>query len=217
MAGDDPCSMLLDHAARLDRGMPDGWQRLTSVPETSGSGNGQIINTQDLDAAFESWVLPLAIQSQAYQDVQTLINVHASEAMFVSQTFTYNDALCVGGHLPVCLQTLMVVVRRHPSLDGLDAVEIWHVFVETHASAIDQFLQGEYCYRCNIFSKCCYDTYIPQDFSFEQIDRIQAVVSTSQALWLQHHLREREAMISPSRLKSPTRHAISMMARLKTE
>lgn len=125
-SGDDPGTLMLNFAARHYRGMPDGWQSLSNVPQTTGSSDVQTVNFQDLGLVLEGWGLPLSIRGQVHQDVQTLIGLHASEAIFVSQTFAYNVPGCEGGELPVCLQSLMVVVRRQPNSDGLDVFKIWN-------------------------------------------------------------------------------------------
>ncbi|KAK3808239.1 MAG: hypothetical protein J3R72DRAFT_481081 [Linnemannia gamsii] len=210
-SGDDPGTLLLNLAARLDRGMPDGWQTLTNAPETTGSTDAQSINTQDLGQVLEGWGLPLNIRGQAHQDVQSLIDLHASEAIFVSQTFAYDTPGCEGGELPVCLQSLMVVVRRQPNSNGMDAVKIWHVWIESYANAIQQFNHGGYCHSCSIFFECCHDTEEPRDFHFWETDIIQAVLSTSQAAWCQDHLPTEPTVSLPTEptVSLPTEPTVS--------
>lgn len=211
ISGDDAGALLLNLAAQLDRGMPEGWQHLVHLPDTSGSTNVQNINVQDLNPALDAWGLPDSIRGQAHNDVLSLIDLHASESTFVSQNFLYNVPGCNGGELPVCLHTLMVVVRRQPVADSLNAVNIWHVFMASNANAIQQFNYGETCHSCSLFFECCHDTQDPRDFEFGEMDAIQAVLSTSQATWAYDHLPTDLAVLFSDR-HFPTRQSISSLS-----
>ncbi|CAO3565428.1 unnamed protein product [Mortierella alpina] len=200
---DDASTLLLEFAARLDRGMPDGWQKLTNVPETTGSTDVQTVSTLNLKETVEGWGLPLSTRDQAHQDVLNLVELHASEAIFVSQTFTYNAAPCEGDGLPVCLQSLMVIVRRQPGLEGQDLLNLYHIWIESKAKAIQQYRGVHTCHSCRIVSRCCHDSLVPRDFEVNEMMEIQAVLSTSQAAWCHENLPA-EPTISPFNALNPT-------------
>ncbi|KAF9288480.1 hypothetical protein BGZ74_000911 [Mortierella antarctica] len=166
--------------------MPEGWEALLRQPETTGTKATEITDSASLGFTMDAWGIYTGIRDQAYQDVNSLIDLHAQESTFVSQQFRYNVPDCHGGDLPVCLQTLMVVIRR--LADDSDKVEIWHVYIESYSNAVQQYNWQHTCHSCRLFSRCCHDSQIPRDVSFEEMQVIQAVLSTSQASWANNQL-----------------------------
>ncbi|KAF9563416.1 hypothetical protein EC968_004848 [Mortierella alpina] len=175
--------------------MPQGWQALVRQPETRGTTAVKVFDATKLEEMMDAWGIDASTRDQAYRDVKSLIDLHAQESTYVSQQFRYNVG-CHGGDLPVCLQTLMVVIRR--LADDSDELEIWHVYIESHSNAVQQFNWQHYCHSCRLISRCCHDNQIPRDFSFEETQDIKAVLSTSQASWASDHLPKIVAMSSLS-------------------
>ncbi|KAF9163997.1 hypothetical protein DFQ26_001910 [Actinomortierella ambigua] len=194
ISGDDARGLLQSLAGELDRGMPQGWQALVQQPQTTGTTAIETVDPTNLNQVMDSWGIDVSIRDEAYQNVRTLIDLHAQESTFVSQRFNYNVPGCRGGALPVCLQTLMVVTRR--LAEDSEEVEIWHVYIESFSNAVQQYNWQHYCHSCRLISRCCHDNQIPRDLSFEETQVIQAVLSTSQASWATDHLPTEVAISS---------------------
>ncbi|KAG0329994.1 hypothetical protein BG004_002210, partial [Podila humilis] len=152
ISGDDGVDLLQTLVSRLDRGMPDGWWNFMRTPDAWGSSNFQVIVTKDLDRTMDEWGLDPRIREQVYQDVRTLIDLHAQEAIFMSQEFRYNIPECTPGEMPVCMTTVVVAVRRlfTATEDDSDLVELSYIYVNVFSNAIQQFqaVPGEDCHRC---------------------------------------------------------------------
>ncbi|KAG0196942.1 hypothetical protein BGX28_009537 [Mortierella sp. GBA30] len=193
ISGDDADNLLRTLVYRLDRGIPEGWERLMRTPDARGSSGFNIIVTKDLDRTVDKWELDPRIREQVYQDVRILIELHAQEAIFVSQEFRYNVPACTQGELPVCMTTVVVVVRRllASADDDSDIVELRHIYVKTVANAIQQFqtVYGEDCHSC-WFHRCCHPTatQIPRSISSDESNAIQAVLSTKSMWWANENM-----------------------------
>ncbi|KAG0248182.1 hypothetical protein DFQ27_001107, partial [Actinomortierella ambigua] len=81
--------------------MPQGWQALVQQPQTTGTTAIETVDPTNLNQVMDSWGIDVSIRDEAYQNVRTLIDLHAQESTFVSQRFNYNVPGCRGGALPV--------------------------------------------------------------------------------------------------------------------
>ncbi|KAF9163098.1 hypothetical protein DFQ26_002939 [Actinomortierella ambigua] len=163
------------------------------TPDARGSSDFHIIATKDLDQTVDGWGLDPRIRDQVYQDVRTLIELHAQEAIFVSQEFRYNVPDCTPGESPVCMTTVLVVVRRlfDSADDDSDVVELHHIYVNAVSNAIQQFdiVYGEDCHSC-WFHKCCHatSTLVPRPMTPDESNAIQAVLSTKSMWWANENM-----------------------------
>ncbi|KAF9347505.1 hypothetical protein BGX26_001003, partial [Mortierella sp. AD094] len=193
ISGDDGNDLLQTLVSRLDRGIPEGWWNFMRTPDAWGSSNFNVIVTKDLDRAMDEWGLDPRIREQVYQDVRTLIGLHAQEAIFVSQEFRYNVPDCTPGEMPVCMTTVVVAVRRlfTSTEDDSDLVELRYIYINAFSNAIQQFqtVPGEDCHRC-WFHWCCHPTtrQVPIPLSAEQSNDIQAVLSTKSMWWANENM-----------------------------
>ncbi|KAG0210640.1 hypothetical protein BGX33_004797 [Mortierella sp. NVP41] len=180
--GSDAELLLRHFIGELDRGLPSGWERLMHPPQTTGTSAVQVVDPLNLYQMLDGWDLHPSIRDQVYRDVELLISLHAEEVVYTSQRFQYGIPGCRGGDIPVCMQTLLVVVRRLSLADELSAVEIRHIYADSFSSAIQQVVVGESCHRC-WFRRCCHTTYTPRELNNEELVVIEAVLSTHLSWW----------------------------------
>lgn len=167
--------------------MPATWEHLVHQPNTTGSSAVQIIDPSILGQVVNSWNLHESIHGQVLQDIELLVNLHATESVYVSQKFSYLVPGCRGGENPVCMYSLMVVIRRLRPTNEFSDIEIRHLYVESLSSAIQQYRVGQDCHFCWL-RQCCHPTRTPKDLTAEESDAIQVVLSTNQARWAQQNI-----------------------------
>src|SRR5690348_10471459 len=67
--GDDVQQVLRNIASGLNQGYPDGWERFTRAPVSSGSSNIQMVTAGDLKVVMQTWGLDGGVLDQAYDRV----------------------------------------------------------------------------------------------------------------------------------------------------
>ncbi|KAG0195716.1 hypothetical protein BGX31_005908, partial [Mortierella sp. GBA43] len=84
----------------MDKGLPQGWEKLTRAPTTDGTFAVETVDSQSLDKAIQNWKLDESLLNQVKKDIRTLIEVAAEEAVYVAQHFTYALPRCDAGERP---------------------------------------------------------------------------------------------------------------------
>ncbi|KAG0319892.1 hypothetical protein BG000_003754, partial [Podila horticola] len=186
--GNDVQDVLSQIASRLNQGLPDRWERLMHAPSTQGSSTIDMIVPSDLESIVRSWGLDNDLFEQAYRDINTLIRLAVGEGVYIAQGFSYNWSHCQGGsEHPACLSTLIVVVRvPYVPGEGSDSpastAELGHIYVTSTAETVQQYVYSHPCHRC-WFKTCCHDVYTPRNLDTQELQDVQAVISTFQSDW----------------------------------
>lgn len=217
--GNDVQDVLSQIASRLNQGLPDRWERLMHAPSTQGSSSIDMVAPSDLESIIRSWGLDSDLFDQAYRDINTLIRLAVGEGVYIAQGFSYNWSRCQGGgEHPACLSTLIVVVRV-PYVPGeggdgtTSRAELGHIYVTTTAETVQQYVYSHPCHRC-WFKTCCHDVYTPRNLDIQELQDVQAVMSTFQSDWalslLSQQLRQTQPALyntRPGRFLSSTSNA----------
>ncbi|KAG0041412.1 hypothetical protein BGZ83_001835, partial [Gryganskiella cystojenkinii] len=193
--GEDAHVLFQSALGELDRGLPGGWEGLVQPPNTGGTRGIDLVRpeTDHLEETLLRWSMDERIQSQALADLDLLVKTHAQQAVYVSQRFSYNvPGSCHGGERPVCMFTLIVVARavipdEDQAIGEFEdqapyAVEVHHLYVQSSSSTIQQTFSQEECHRCWL-RKCCHWRTYSRDMSLEELNKVQATLSTHQAWW----------------------------------
>ncbi|KAI8349259.1 hypothetical protein B0O80DRAFT_460064, partial [Mortierella sp. GBAus27b] len=168
----------------MDKGLPQGWEKLTRAPTTDGTFAVETVDSQSLDKAIQNWKLDESLLNQVKKDIRTLIEVAAEEAVYVAQHFTYALPRCDAGERPACLTTLLAVVRAKVADDDtLQSAEVAHMFIHSGASTIAQTRQYRTCHDCWLVLTCCSDHTEVRGLMPEEIQTVNKVLSTNQATW----------------------------------
>ena len=201
--GNDVQDVLSQIASRLNQGLPDRWERLMHAPTTQGSSSIDMIAPFDLESIIRSWGLDNDLFDQAYRDISTLIRLAVGEGVYIAQGFSYNWSRCQGGgDHPACLSTLIVVVRvPYVPDEGGDGTasraELGHIYVTTTAETVQQHVYSHPCHRC-WFKTCCHDVYTPRNLDTQELQDVQAVMSTFQSDWALNLLSQQLRRAQPS-------------------
>lgn len=188
--GDDIQPVLRNIASGLNQGYPDGWERFTRAPVSSGSSNIQMVTADNLKSVMQTWGLDGSALDQAYDRVHMAIELAVSEAVYFAQGFSYNWKPCQGGgDHPACLATLMVVVKVPDAIgdDGTWKAEVGHIYISTAAETLQQWVPWHRCHNC-WFKRCCHDGADPRNLDTEELEVVKTVMSTFQANWALNHL-----------------------------
>ncbi|KAF9272760.1 hypothetical protein BGZ68_002117 [Mortierella alpina] len=173
--GSDNWALFRNSLSKLLFALPEDWERLINPPETTGtSGIDIIVFPEHLQQAVNGWGLDKGFLSQAIDDVELLVEVHAQKSAYVSQTFKYNIPGC-RGDLSTCMFSLIVVARRIIQANLPEAVEIRHLYMEAFSSI------SETCHPCWL-NRCCHHRN-PSNLTSEELGNIQLVMSTHLAWW----------------------------------
>jgi hypothetical protein len=157
---------------------------------TDGTFAIETVDSPGLDAAIQNWKLDEGLVNQVKKDIRTLIEVAAEEAVYVAQQFTYALPRCDAGERPACLTTLLAVVRAKVADDNtLQSAEVAHVYMQSRASTIPQTRQYETCHDCWLIATCCNDHTEVRGLTPEEIETVNKVMSTDQALWAWAQIR----------------------------
>ncbi|KAF9953797.1 hypothetical protein BGZ72_005131 [Mortierella alpina] len=211
--GSDVQDVLSQIASRLNQGLPGGWERLMHAPVTQGSSAIDMIAPSDLESIIRSWGLENDLFQQAYHDIDTLIRLAVGEGVYIAQGFSYNWSHCPGGgEHPACLSTLIVVVRvPYVPGEGSDILastaELGHICVTSTAETVQQYVYTHPCHRC-WFKTCCHDVYTPRGLDMQELQDVQAAISTFQSDWALNLLSQQTRPAQPT-LHS-TRPALSL-------
>ncbi|GJJ67800.1 hypothetical protein EMPS_00146 [Entomortierella parvispora] len=176
VGGEDIEHALYQRALSLRQDVQDGWQRLVHSPTTDGSSRIETIAPSDLRPTIESWGLTNLMNDKVHHDLQAVVQRAIDHGVYVRQEFSYNSLPCAH---PACLSTLIVVVQV-PYLvhDYVWKVELGHVYINSLADTVKT------CHRC-WFETCCHSR---STFCPEELQEIQAVMSTSQSEWALNNL-----------------------------
>ncbi|KAF9100545.1 hypothetical protein BGX27_000346, partial [Mortierella sp. AM989] len=181
--------MLIQNLSKeLDVGIPVGWDRLMHQPITFGTSSIEHVNPSELHVVLGRWGLDQEILGQAINDVTTLVKSSIGETRYVAQSFKYNSPNCQAGTLPICMTTLLVVARHMPESKSGSTAEIGHMYIKTAAEGIQQIGFQEECNGCWLVATCCEKVPYPRDLAMEELQAIQAALSTNQALWAYDHI-----------------------------
>ncbi|KAF9150723.1 hypothetical protein BG015_007448 [Linnemannia schmuckeri] len=201
--GNDVQDVLSQIASRLNQGLPDRWERLMHAPVTQGSSSIDMIVPSDLETIIRSWGLDSDLFDQAYRDIHTLIRLAVGEGVYIAQGFSYNWSRCQGGGAhPACLSTLIVVVRV-PYVPGeggegtASRAELGHIYVTTTAETEQQYVYSHPCHRCWL-KRCCHDVYTPRNLDAQELQDVQAVMSTFQSDWALNRLSQQLHRTQPA-------------------
>ncbi|KAG0197522.1 hypothetical protein BGX28_009004, partial [Mortierella sp. GBA30] len=166
--GSDTPTLLNQFAIGLDRGRPAGWERLMHIPVTNGTFGIEIVYIPDLASVLDSWGLSEEMRETTYNDLELVIQAAVGEGVYLAQGFTYAWPHCKNVPRPVCLSTLMVVVKVHYVVGNrVWRAELGHLYMESAAEALEQM-----------------DEYNrPRGLNTKELDDIQAVLSTQQSEW----------------------------------
>ncbi|KAF8937779.1 hypothetical protein BGZ47_008857 [Haplosporangium gracile] len=193
--GNDVREVLSQIASRLNQGLPDRWERLMHAPITQGSSSIDMIVPSDLEFIIRSWGLDNDLFDQAYRDIHTLIRLAVGEGVYIAQGFSYNWSRCQGGGVhPACLSTLIVVVRV-PYMPGegddgtASRAELGHIYVTTTTETEQQYIYSHPCHKCWL-KRCCHDVYTPRNLDAQELQDVQAVMSTFQSDWALNQLSQ---------------------------
>ncbi|KAK3831664.1 MAG: hypothetical protein JOS17DRAFT_743908 [Linnemannia elongata] len=190
-------------ASRLNQGLPDRWERLMHAPITQGSSSIDMIAPSDLESIVRSWGLDNDLFEQAYRDINTLIRLAVGEGVYIAQGFSYNWSHCQGGgEHPACLSTLIVVVRvpyvpGEGSDSSASSAELGHIYVTSTAETVQQYVYSHPCHRC-WFKTCCHDVYTPRNLDTQELQDVQAVISTFQSDWAMNLLSQQIRRAQPA-------------------
>ncbi|KAG0213169.1 hypothetical protein BGX31_001333 [Mortierella sp. GBA43] len=181
--GEDIYGALQGLTNELDKGLPQDWGKLTQAPTTDGTFAVETIDSLSLDTAIQNWKMDESLLNQVKNDIRTLIEVAAEEAVYVAQHFTYALPRCDAGERPACLTTLLAVVRAKIADDNtLQSAEVAHIYMQSGASTIQQTRPVETCHFC-WFRTCCHTRMEDRGLSPEEIQSVRNVLSTFQATW----------------------------------
>ncbi|KAF9146156.1 hypothetical protein BGX30_003501 [Mortierella sp. GBA39] len=201
--GNDVQDVLSQIASRLNQGLPDRWERLMHAPISQGSSSIDMIAPSDLESIIRSWGLDNDMFDQAYRDINTLIRLAVGEGVYIAQGFSYNWSNCQGGgDHPACLSTLIVVVRvPYVPNEGGDGTaskaELGHIHVTTTTETVQQYVYSHPCHRC-WFKTCCHDVYTPRNLDTQELQDVQAVMSTFQSDWALRLLSQQLRQAQPA-------------------
>ncbi|KAF9150722.1 hypothetical protein BG015_007447 [Linnemannia schmuckeri] len=187
--GDDVQPLLRSIASGLNQGYPDGWERFTRTPVSSGSSSIEMVTADNLKSAMQNWGLDGGVLDQAYDRVHTAIELAVSEAVYFAQGFSYNWAPCQGGgDHPACLSTLIVVVKVPDAIGDDDAwkAEVGHIYISTVAETLQQWVPWHRCHNC-WFKRCCHDGADPRNLETWELEAVKIMMSTFQADWALKH------------------------------
>ncbi|KAI8601848.1 hypothetical protein EDD21DRAFT_404128 [Dissophora ornata] len=182
--------ILLDLANSLDRGFPEGWESLVQTPDTTGTSSIEITSPSDLERITEPWGIDPSIRAEVLGDIRELIEFSLGEGYYVAQHFSYAlpGSNCHAGERPVCLSTLFLVTRPQAIEDGhVRMAELAHVYVQAGAETYQQKDYYRCCHRC-WFRRCCHTCDGPRGLTPVEMDQIQQVLSTNQAIWAHNNL-----------------------------
>ncbi|KAF9541884.1 hypothetical protein EC957_002589 [Mortierella hygrophila] len=196
--GDDVQQVLRNIASGLNQGYPDGWERFTRAPGSSGSSSIEMVTADNLRSVMQSWGLDGGVLDQAYDRVNMAIELAVSETAYFAQGFSYNWKPCQGGgDHPACLATLMVVVKVPDAIgdDGAWKAEVGHIYISTAAETLQQWVPWHKCHNC-WFKRCCHDGADPRNLNSGELEAVKAVMSTFQADWALNHLPNTAAEMS---------------------
>ncbi|KAG0345166.1 hypothetical protein BG005_001420 [Podila minutissima] len=170
--GNDVQDVLSQIASCLNQGLPDRWERLMHAPITQGSSTIDMIAPSDLESIVRSWGLNNDLFEQAYRDINTLIRLAVGEGVYIAQGFSYNWSHCRGA-------------------------ELRHIYVTSTAETVQQYVYSHPCHRC-WFKTCCHDVYTPRNLDTQELQDVQAVMSTFQSDWALNLLSQQIRRAQPA-------------------
>ncbi|KAF9357047.1 hypothetical protein BGX34_009620 [Mortierella sp. NVP85] len=220
--GENLRELLQSITTEMDRGIPNGWEQLAQPPVTQGTSGAETMEPQNLDQVMSPWGLHPSVYDTAFEDIQALIHVAMDKAFYVAQHFTYGLPHCFGSYggdsnihvyddvlRPACLSTLLVVAK--PKIirgDRVWTTELVHVYMQSEAQIIEQKESYEDCHFC-WFSRCCHTKWRPRGLRLDETERIQQLLSTSQADWARAHIPSRGYAAGPIPL-SPSSSGLAL-------
>ncbi|KAG9062779.1 hypothetical protein KI688_005085 [Linnemannia hyalina] len=188
---DDVQQVLRNIASGLNQGYPNGWERFTRAPGSSGSSSIEMVTADNLKSAMQTWGLDGGVLGQAYDRVHMAIELAVSETAYFAQGFSYNWS-------PAKVAVITPPVPDAIGDDGAWKAEVGHIYISTAAETLQQWVPWHKCHNC-WFKRCCHDGADPRNLSTGELEVVKAVMSTFQADWTLNHFPNPAAEMSFTR------------------